>query len=170
MSVILLILGAVTVCGTSAAMSLRKPVHCVLALALGLIGIAGLYLSLGAEFVGFTQIMVYVGAVAILAVFAIMTTQQSDDDLTPHKSLRGRWSTISGIATALGVLAVLTRIILSSGVGNRATAPAPELTVNRIGVALMNGFAWPLEVVGLLLTVAMVGAVIVAMPDKRRRG
>ena len=74
MTVTFLILAILTVAGTAAAMGLRNAVHCVLALTVGFAGVAALYLQLDAQFVGFTQIMVYVGAVAILAVFAIMMT------------------------------------------------------------------------------------------------
>jgi len=68
------ILAILTVAGTAAAMGMRNAVHCVLALTLGFAGVAAIYLQLDAQFVGLTQIMVYVGAVAILAVFAIMMT------------------------------------------------------------------------------------------------
>jgi NADH-quinone oxidoreductase subunit J len=73
MTATFLILAALAVAGTAAAMTLRNPIHCILALTAGLTAIAALYLQLGAQFVGLTQLMVYVGAVAILAVFAIMT-------------------------------------------------------------------------------------------------
>ena len=76
MTATFLILAAITIAGTVAAMALRNLVHCVLALTLGFAGLAALYLQLGAQFVGLTQILVYVGAVAILAVFVIMMTQK----------------------------------------------------------------------------------------------
>ena len=66
MTATFLILAAITIAGTVAAMALRNLVHCVLALTVGFAGLAALYLQLGAQFVGFTQILVYVGAVAIL--------------------------------------------------------------------------------------------------------
>ena len=75
MTATFLILAAITIAGTVAAMALRNLVHCVLALTLGFAGLSALYLQLGAQFVGLTQILVYVGAVAILAVFVIMMTQ-----------------------------------------------------------------------------------------------
>jgi NADH-quinone oxidoreductase subunit J len=78
MTISFLLLAAITIIGTAAAMSLKNLVHCVLALTLGLVGLAALYLELGAQFVGFTQILVYVGAVAILAAFAIMMTRSAE--------------------------------------------------------------------------------------------
>ncbi len=84
-----LILAAIAVAGTAAAMALRNPIHCILALTAGLTAIAALYLQLGAQFVGLTQLMVYVGAVAILAVFAIMMTHRPSSPQPEPYSLTG---------------------------------------------------------------------------------
>ena len=72
MTISFLILAAIAIAGTAAAMSLRNLVHCVLALAISFVGLAGLYLQLGAQFIGLAQVLVYVGAVSILVVFAIL--------------------------------------------------------------------------------------------------
>src|SRR6266404_321818 len=69
-----IILGLLTLAGAGAAMSLRNLVHCALALTVAFAGLAALYLQLDAQFVGFAQILVYIGAVAILIVFAILLT------------------------------------------------------------------------------------------------
>jgi len=145
-------------------MTLRRPVHCVLALSLGLLGVAGLYLNLGAQFVGFTQVLVYVGAVAILAVFAMMTTASTEDE--SGRVRRITLATVSGGLIALAVFGMLTWAIAESGFGSWTATAAQDVSVQEIGTALMHGFALPLEVIGLLLTAALVGAVIVAMPAK----
>jgi NADH-quinone oxidoreductase subunit J len=152
-------LAAIAIAGTALAMSLRSLVHCVLALTVGLVGIAGLYLHLGAQFVGLTQILVYVGAVAILAVFAIMMTRSSYSDTYP--TLSRSW--LSGTLVALSVFAVLAWAI-SHGLPSSAIAtPEPQASVQQIGAALMHNFALPLEIIGLLLTAALIGAGILAM-------
>jgi NADH-quinone oxidoreductase subunit J len=152
-------LAAIAIAGTALAMSLRSLVHCVLALTVGLVGIAGLYLHLGAQFVGLTQILVYVGAVAILAVFAIMMTRSSYSDTYP--TLSRSW--LSGTLVALSVFAVLAWAI-SHGLPSLAIAtPEPQASVQQIGAALMHNFALPLEIIGLLLTAALIGAGILAM-------
>src|SRR5580693_711780 len=69
-----LILAMMTLAGGVAAMTLRRLVHCALALTVAFAGLAGLYLNLGAEFAGLAQLLVYVGAIAILIVFAILLT------------------------------------------------------------------------------------------------
>ena len=153
------ILAALAIAGTAAAMGLRNAVHCVLALTVGFAGIAAIYLQLDAQFVGFTQIMVYVGAVAILAVFAIMmTNSRSPIEPPAHSS-----SWLSGTAIAAAVFAVLAWAIHSSGASARALPVEPAVSVQQIGDALMHRFVLPLELMGLLLTAALIGAVIIAM-------
>jgi NADH-quinone oxidoreductase subunit J len=157
-----LILAALTIIGASAAMGLRNLIHCVLALTLGFVGLAMLYLELGAQFVGFTQILVYVGAVAILAVFAIMMTRSAGPNAEP--ALSASW--ISGLVVAGSVFVVLAWAIVSSGIAENAQTQ-PEASVKDIGNALMHTYAVPLEIMGLLLTAALIGAVIVAMPQEK---
>jgi NADH-quinone oxidoreductase subunit J len=160
-------LAAITILGTAAAMTLRNPVHCILALSVGLVGLAGLFLQLGAQFVGFTQVMVYVGAVAILAVFAIMMTQSATQEtLAQTRRVASNW--VSGVAVAVAVFAVLVWAILSrpTTVGKEIQ---PTVLVKQVGDALMHGFTVPLEVMGVLLTAALIGAAIVAMPERREK-
>ena len=161
MTVIFLILAAITIAGTAAAMSLRSAIHCILALTIGLVGLAALYLLLGAQFVGFTQILVYVGAVAILAVFAIMMTQGPGKTIQPILSTN--WP--AGILVAAAVFAILAWAIHSTP--THSTPTQPEASVNQIGAALMHHYVLPLEIMGLLLTAALIGAVIIAMPEKK---
>ena len=111
MTAAFVMLAAVAAAGAAAAMLLRSAVHCVLALTVGLAGLAGLYLELGAQFVGFTQLLVYVGAVAILAVFAIMMTQGARAESVGRFSTR--WA--AGGVIAAGVFAVLAWAIRGSG-------------------------------------------------------
>ena len=168
MTLIFLILAAITIVGTAAAMSLRNPIHCILGLTVGLVGLAMLYLRLGAQFVGFTQIIVYVGAVAILAVFAIMMTQggrikveSGKPEITP--------SLISGTAVAGLVFAVLAWAILGHTGSESGKPPLPIVGVNQIGQALMHRYVLPLEIMAVLLTAALIGAVIIAMPHEQEK-
>ncbi|MDR3744754.1 MAG: NADH-quinone oxidoreductase subunit J [Acidobacteriaceae bacterium] len=159
MNVSFILLAIITVVGTAAAMGMRNAVHCVLALTVGLAGVAALYLQLGAQFVGFTQIMVYVGAVAILAVFAIMMTHSPEPAKPPTFS--SFWTV--GSVVAASVFAVLAWAIHSSSLAAHTLPPQPEVTVQQIGDALMHRFVLPLELMGLLLTAALIGAVVIAM-------
>jgi len=162
MSAVFWILSALTVLGGLAAVTLKNTVHCALALTVAFAGLALLFLQLDAQFAGFAQILVYIGAVAILVVFAILVTRGSE---TPKEGVFSRtW--LAGLAVAAAVFAVLGwAVIRSAHVLPHATA-VPSVTVNQIGIALMGRYVLPLEIVALLLTAALVGAVIVAMHDK----
>src|SRR6266700_5587021 len=83
MSVTFAIIATLTVASAVAVMTLRNLVHCALSLMLTFVGLAALFLQLNAQFVGFAQILVYVGAVAILIVFAILLTGGSEPPKQP---------------------------------------------------------------------------------------
>jgi NADH-quinone oxidoreductase subunit J len=164
MSLSFAIIAAVTIAAAVAAISLRNLVHCALSLAVVFGGIAVAYLQLGAQFAGFAQILVYIGAVAILIVFAILLTRSSEPDEQPVLS-RG-WA--AGVAVAVAVLGVLTYAISRSPMVERVSAPQPpDAAVRQIGEALMTKYVLPLEVIGLLLTAALIGAVIIAMQERK---
>jgi NADH-quinone oxidoreductase subunit J len=169
MSIVFLTLAAITVLGTAAAMGLRKPIHCILALSVGLVGLALVYLFLGAQFVGFTQILVYVGAVAILAVFAIMMTQGGRMNVEPHPEKRSASTLLAGGTVAGAVFAVIAWAILSNSSSWQPPAAQPSASVMEIGQSLMHQYVLPLEIMALLLTAALIGAVILAMPKEQEK-
>ena len=160
MTVTFLILAALTVVGTAAAMGMRNAVHCVLALTVGFAGVAALYLQLVAQFVGFTQIMVYVGAVAILAVFAIMMThhpaRREARCLLVPLALRQRHRRRPYSQSWPGPSS-------SSATAAQHCRRSREVSVQQIGESLMHRYVLPLEIMGLLLTAALIGAVVIAM-------
>ena len=157
------IISILIIAGAVAAVTLRNLVHCALALVVAFAGLALAYLQLDAQFVGFTQLLVYVGAVAILIVFAILLTRGGD---APEKDLFSI-SWLAGLAVAVAVLGVLTYAIAHSTLSDRQTAGPVEATTRQIGDALMTRFVLPLEAVGLLLTAALIGAVIIAMKERK---
>lgn len=145
-------------------MTLRRLVHCALALTVAFAGLAALYLNLGAEFAGLAQLLVYVGAIAILIVFAILLTRGGEGNAEPSFSP----ASLGGVVVALAVFGVLAWAVETSGVAHPATVPsAPENTMREIGLALMQRYVLPLEVIALMLTAAMIGAVILALREKR---
>ena len=164
MSLVFFILAAMILASALAAMFLRNLVHCALSLVVTFIGLAALYLQLQAEFVGFVQLLVYVGAVAILIVFAILLTRSSETDPGAQVLSSSWWA---GAAVAMALVLVLGGAILGSALQGTLTAHLPTLMVKRIGLLLLDTYLLPLEVIGLLLTAAMVGAVLIAMHEKR---
>jgi NADH-quinone oxidoreductase subunit J len=157
------VIAALTIAGGLAAMLLKNLVHCALALTAAFAGLALLFLQLDAQFAGFAQILVYIGAVAILIVFAILLTRSSE---VPKNSAIFSRTWLAGLALAAAVFAVLGWAILRAVPALSGPTPAPEVTVQRIGEALMGRYVLPLEMVALLLTAALIGAVIVAMHEK----
>ena len=140
------IIASLTIAAAVSAMGLRNLVHCALALVVAFAGLAALYLQLDAQFVGFAQILVYIGAVAILVVFAILLTRSGD---TPQESvLSGSW--IWGTLVAISVFVVLCWAVTHSGATQKELTAAPSATVKGIGEALMGKYVLPLEVIGLL--------------------
>jgi NADH-quinone oxidoreductase subunit J len=162
MSLPFIIIAVVTLLAAAAAMSFRSLVHCALSLVVSLAGLAALYLTLDAQFVGFAQILVYVGAVAILIVFAVLLTRS---DAAPNLTvLSPGW--FVGLVVSAVVFAALGWAALNSPGLPAQMPPAPVATVKNIGDALMTQYVLPLEVIGLLLTAALIGAVIIAIREE----
>jgi NADH-quinone oxidoreductase subunit J len=158
------LIAALTVAGGMAAVLLRNLVHCALALTIAFAGLALLFLQLDAQFAGFVQILVYVGAVAILVVFAILLTRGSE---TPKDGgvFSKTWG--AGLVIAAVIFAVLAWAVLQSRPGLSHGTGTYSASVQQIGIALMGRYVLPLEIVALLLTAALIGAVIVALHEKK---
>jgi NADH:ubiquinone oxidoreductase subunit 6 (subunit J) len=158
------LLAAFTIGSGIAAISLRNLIHCALCFAVCLLGVAGLFLWLGAQFIGFAQVLVYVGAISILVVFAILLTRG-----TVEGRERFFGSPLVSGAIALLLAGVLLASLFASN-HNAATAahlsaPAPVLA---IGQKLMTTHVLALEIIALMLTAALIGAVTLAMPERKR--
>jgi NADH-quinone oxidoreductase subunit J len=143
-----------------AAATLRKLMHAALSFAVAFVGIAALFFLLGAEFVGLVLVFVYIGAVAVLIVFTILLTRR---DVGKDRGLN--WG---GVVVAVAVFCGLIWSILKTQSLLVIAPHIPALTVKRIGEALMTGYVWPLQCVGLLLTAALIGALILVMEEKRQ--
>jgi NADH-quinone oxidoreductase subunit J len=158
-SVAFLVIAIVALSGAFAAATLRKLIHAALSLVIVFVGVAAYFFLLGAEFVGLVQIFVYVGAVAVLIVFTILLTRR---DVNGERGVN--WG---GPIVALAVFGGLLWTILKT---KSLAIPPPQidpLTVKRIGEALMTNYVWPLQCVGLILTAALIGAIVLVMEEKR---
>ena len=156
-----LIIALLIVAGATAAMRLRNLIHCALALTCALGGVGLLYLLLGAQFVGFAQFLVYIGAVSILIVFAILLTHGMDgggDTLFSRGRALG-WGLSLVVFAVLGGAVMSSRMLPEGSTEPLASTPA----VRQIGDLLMTRYILPLEIMGLLLTAALIGAVLLAM-------
>jgi NADH-quinone oxidoreductase subunit J len=161
-----LLIAMITLLTAIAALGLRNLVHCALFAALTFAGIAALFLRLNAQFVGLAQVLVYVGAVAILIVFAILLTRGSDP--SSERLLSQSWWA-GAVVTLLVLLSLASAILLSPipSAGRAGKADVHnEVAVQKIGTELMSQYVLPLEIAALLLTAATIGAVIIALPEK----
>jgi NADH-quinone oxidoreductase subunit J len=163
LSIAFLLTAILTVAGALAAALLKNLVHCALSLTVTFAGLALLYLQLDAQFAGFSQILVYIGAVAILVVFAILLTRGAG--IPEYRGFSSSW--FAGLVIAAAIFALFTWAVMKSLPANVAASAAPAATVQSIGAALMSSYVLPLEIVAVVLTVALIGAVIVAMPESR---
>ncbi len=158
-SVAFLVIAVLTMAAALAAATLRRLIHAALSLVVAFLGLAAFYFLLGAEFVGLVQVFVYVGAVAVLIVFTILLTRRDEENTGGF-----HWS---GGVIALAVFGGLLWSILRTPSLSLAASQIDLLTVKRIGEVLMTDYVWPLQCVGLLLTAALIGALVLVMEEKR---
>ncbi len=149
-------LGVVAVGAGLLAVTTRQVVHAALWLVVTLAALAGLFLVLGAEFVALVQLLVYVGAVVVLVLFALMLTRapigvSAELSTSPgHRVL----AAVVGAATAVLLLAVL--LPMATRVDRTATA------TGALAADLFGPWVWPFELLSLLLLAALVGALAVS--------
>jgi len=148
-----------TLAAALAAATWRKLMHAALGFAAALVGLAAFFFLLGAEFVGLALVFIYIGAVAVLIVFTILLTRRDVG--------KDRGFNLAGVLIALAVFGGLTWSILKTQSLSIVAPHIRALTVKRIGEALMTGYVWPLQCVGLLLTAALIGALILVMEEKQ---
>lgn len=152
---------ALTVFGALTMVFHRSIVHSVFALVAALFGVAGLYWTLGADFLGATQILLYVGGVTVLLLFAVMLTTRE----TTRVSL-ARNALMAPVVGWLGVTLwqAYTGVAVVLGASGAVPTAEPEPTTGAIGVALLerDRYLLPFEAVSVLLLVVLVGAVVVA--------
>jgi len=147
-----------TLAAALAAATLQKLMHAALSFAVMFVGISAFFFLLGAEFVGLVQIFVYIGAVAVLIVFTIL--------LTLHDVGKVRSFKWSGVIVAIAVFAGLVWTIAKTKSLSIVPQQIKPVTVERIGELLMTNYVWPLQCVGVLLTAALIGALILVMEEK----
>ena len=151
------ILSAIAVLGALVAVRKRNLVHGVFALMLFFAALSGLFLLLLAEFIAAVQILVYIGAVGILLLFAIMLTERVTGDDDRRMTSRG-W--FWGVVIAVAVFFVLLLPPIQQWPAPE-TVPTPEPSVEKLGQRLMNPYVVTLEVLALLLTAALIAALAV---------
>ncbi|MPZ50046.1 MAG: NADH-quinone oxidoreductase subunit J [Dehalococcoidia bacterium] len=138
----------------------RDLIHAVLFLILSFIGVAGLYVTLSADFVAVVQVLIYAGAISVLMLFAILLTPRSSRD----NSSVSYSAPISVVAGLIG--ATIVYVALNTEWAKTAdSSDSPfENTAAEIGKALLDPYVLPFEVASVLLVIAMIGAIILVRP------
>lgn len=162
--VLFLAVGVVTAAGAVLAVTSRRVLHAALWLVVALGGLAGCYLVLGAELVALVQLLVYVGAVVVLVLFALMLTRAG---LAPVDASPGH-RVLAGVVAA-GVTGLLgTALVTAYGrEGMAVTGPDSRAVAEQV----FGTWVWPFELLSLLLLAALIAAVAVATrgPDPSTR-
>ncbi|MBI4401002.1 MAG: NADH-quinone oxidoreductase subunit J [Nitrospirae bacterium] len=141
--------------------ALRNPVHCGLALLTLLLHVAGLFVLLNAEFLFAVQIIVYAGAILVLYLFVLMLLNLKTDE----RYLHTRYAVILFASVAVcGELLVL--LLRSPFGGAKGDAPAAvvlqEGASYALGIKMFSDYLLPFEIVGVFLTGAIIGAIVLA--------
>ena len=136
----------------------RNLLHAVLFLILSFVGIAGLYITLSADFVAVTQVLIYAGAIAVLMIFAVMLTPRSSRDNA------GNFLQLPALLLSGLVIAGITFVVLETD-WREAGRGSFDSTAAAIGEALLTPFVLPFEIASVLLVAAMIGAIVLVRED-----
>ena len=156
------VLAAIVVIGSLGVILLANIVYSAFLLGGVFMAVAGLYLLLNASFVAAAQVLVYVGAVNVLILFAIMLVNKKED-LKPIKSLQIRRLLSAGVC--MGLLILLIRVDLTTPWALPGPPAIGEEATLRIGEHLFTDYLLPFELASVLLLMAMIGAIVLARRD-----
>jgi NADH-quinone oxidoreductase subunit J len=164
--ILFIIVGAITIIAGFMVVVARNLVHAALWLVLSLFGVAIFYVMLDAGFLAAAQVVIYIGAIAILMIFAIMLTQGVAKENKPQVNPNWGWG---AALTALLFVGLIWMLKSWSGFFGAAPLLASDHdSLRQLGMALVspNGFVLPFELASVLLLAALIGAIIVAWDKK----
>jgi NADH-quinone oxidoreductase subunit J len=154
---IFVVLSLVTLGAAVMVVTSRSLFRSALWLILAFFGIAAAFVLLNAEFLAVVQVLIYIGAISTLIIFAIMLSRNVMDP--KEQRFNDQWGVVAGFAVLL--LVVLLAILTRAG-WPVALEAVPADAIARLGVAFVGPYAVPFEVASVLLVVAMIGAIIIA--------
>jgi NADH-quinone oxidoreductase subunit J len=158
-NLVFFVLALMAICGAIFMISLTRVVHMVVALAATFISLGGIYITLDAEFVGWVQVLIYAGAITILMIFGIMMTRhRGEPDEEPHRP----WHNGLLLVGALVLFGILFYAIQNAAIVPQGNPIDGKDNTLQIGQLLFNQHVIPFEIMSVLLTVAFIGAIVVA--------
>ena len=161
MQITFILAALITLASAVMVVSTRKMIHAAFWLVLSLFGVAMLFAILQAGFFAVVQVLVYIGAIAILIIFAVMLTRRAMQDVD-QQTVHG-WPWAAGVAVLIfsGLVWVLSA--WSGGLAQAPILTSDTATIAQLGLALISpeAFVVPFEVASVLLVAAMVGAIYI---------
>ena len=152
------VLAALTVGAALGVAAVRDLIRAVVLLITSFLGIAGLYITLSADFVAVAQVLIYAGAISVLLLFAIMLTPQASRDNSET------FLQIPGLLLA-GLVAVTVALVSLETDWSIAEREGFEETASEIGNSLVTTWVLPFELAAVVLLVAMLGAIVLVRPE-----
>lgn len=166
--VIFMLLSALILVSALAVVIVKNLIHSALWLIASFFGVGALYLLMEAEFIAVVQVLVYVGAISILILFAIMLTRHVTGEGV--RQLYKRWWIAFVVAAALFGLLIVPTVTGYNWEGEAQGAPPASIASSiEIGKAFMGEYLLPFELASVLLLVALIGAIVVAFEERSRR-
>ncbi|MFN3782148.1 MAG: NADH-quinone oxidoreductase subunit J [Candidatus Kapaibacteriota bacterium] len=155
------VLSVLAVASAIVTISSRNPVRSAFALILHFFMLAGLYLTLNAQFVAVIQVLVYAGAIMVLVVFVIMLLNLSNEERLSEK-----FDTRKAVAITFGIafiVQIIVAILIPNSLNTRLDQDSTIIgTAQFIGKSLFSNYLVPFEIVGILLISAIIGAIVLA--------
>lgn len=166
--VIFVLVAAVTLGAAFLVVTSRKMLHAALWLVLSLFGVAVLFAILDSGFFAVVQVVVYIGAIAILIIFAVMLTRRVMEDTGPQVNRTWWIAAVVVIALLFGLVAMLSQWSGFNAVLPEYTREAQSQAIAQLGAALVspNGYVLPFEAASVLLLAALIGAIFIAREKK----
>ena len=160
-TVLFSVAGALALVAAVLVVTSRRIVHAALWLVVALGAIAGCFGALRAEFVALVQILVYVGAIVVLVLFALMLTKAPTNPLPNLTTGRSPFAAV--VAAALALL-LGTGVVLAFG--NEKIKPVADGSAKAVGTAVFKTWVLPFEVLSVLLLAALIGAIALSQRKK----
>jgi NADH:ubiquinone oxidoreductase subunit 6 (subunit J) len=153
----------VTIISAVVVVTTRNIVHAAIFLAFSFVGVAGIYLLLDAPFIAGAQVLIYVGAITVLILFAIMLTAQTVMR-EPRRTLETKL--VAGVVSVVLFAAILAPNLIRAGWAVQPAAPGPYDTLRLLSQGLLGTYLFPFEVASVLLLAALVGAIVLAKEER----
>jgi NADH-quinone oxidoreductase subunit J len=167
--IIFYLLAAVCILAAGGVVAARNPVHSAIFLVICFFNVAGVFVMLGAEFLAVIQVIVYTGAILVLVLFVLMLV---DPEKLPEfhtgQPIQRYVGFLLGLILLLEVgIAIIDRAVAGvSGTATPENVQAAGGNVQSLGMSLYSQYLLPFEIISLVLTVGVIGAIVLALPER----